>query len=363
MISCETSFRVLSLCAARPADRAIGDRLRTALAGVRDWEALLLDAEEHGLEPLLLEHADAHGIALPPETETRLKVRCLQHAHAAAARSRAIVGVLDAFDAAGIPVLTLKGAALAHLVYPSPLLRPMCDVDLLVPPHLADGARSLLLSEGFSPYGKATSPGYHHLQPLAADVEGAKVTIEIHTALLRAAPFVAPLRYAGLAARSQTFTIGGRSVQTLGREDMLWHVYAHAFVINVLRPGIRLISIADIIAVTEAWAELVDWDRLQRMYPRLVRALPRIGQIVPWSPRVERRLGPPLSREPVSPRGVSSSTAWRDALSSRIWWPDPWWFDVRYGVDATPRRLWHRLVTHPACVALAAAETAWRRTG
>ena len=35
--------------------------------------------------------------------------------------------------------------------------------------------------------------------------------------------------------------------QTLGREDMLWHVYAHAFVISTLRPGaIRLLSITDL---------------------------------------------------------------------------------------------------------------------
>ena len=314
------------------------------------------------MEPLLLEHAHAHGIALAPEAETRLKVRCLQHAHATAIRTRAIAAVLDALDAAGIPALVLKGAALAHLVYPSPTLRPMCDVDLLVPPHLADEAWSVLRRDGFLPHGKQTSPEYHHLQALAATVDGATITIEIHRELLRATPFVPPIRYGDLAGRSQPFAIGERHAQTLGREDMLWHVYAHAFVINVLRPGIRLISIADIMAVVETWADLLDWDRLRRTYPRLVRGLPRIGQIVPWSPRVERWLGPTRSREPVSARGISSSTGWRDALSSRIWWPDGWWFDVRYGADAAPRRLWHRLVTHPASVALAAADTARRRS-
>ena len=40
---------------------------------------------------------------------------------------------------AGVPFLVLKGAALAHLVYGDPRLRPMRDVDLLI--RKADGRR------------------------------------------------------------------------------------------------------------------------------------------------------------------------------------------------------------------------------
>jgi hypothetical protein len=39
--------------------------------------------------------------------------------------------LLPAFAAAQIPVLLLKGAALAHTLYPAPGLRPMVDLDLL----------------------------------------------------------------------------------------------------------------------------------------------------------------------------------------------------------------------------------------
>jgi hypothetical protein len=361
MILSEASFGVLALCTSRPGNPAIGDRLRGALANVGSWATLVADAEEHGLEPLLLAHAREHGIDLPHEMETRLKVRCMQHAHAAAVRTRAIAKVLDALDADGIPALILKGGALAHLVYPSPALRPMRDIDLLVPVDRATAAWESLRRAGLSPAGKRQPDGYHHLQELAWTADGATMTVEIHKEMLRATPFVRPARYAQLAERSQAFAYGGRPARTLGPEDMLWHIYAHAFVINVLRPGIRLISIADLIAATETWVERIDWDRLRSAYPRLIRALPRIGQIVPWSARVEREVGAAARRGAVTARGVSSAVRWHAALSPRIWWPPEWWLDVRYGVDGGARRMWTRLVTHPACVMLAAADTARRR--
>ena len=361
MILSDASFGVLSLCTARPGHPAIGDRLRDAFAQVHRWDTLVADAEEHGLEPLLLAHAHELGIALPPETETRLKVRCMQHAHAAAVRSRTLGVMLDALEAGGIHALALKGVALAHLVYPSPAFRPMRDVDLLVPADRASDAWTALRRLGLSPTGKQQPEAYHHLQELDWIVDGVTITVEIHKELLRATPFVPPLGYARLAERSQTFACGGRAARTLGPEDMLWHVYAHAFVINVLRPGIRLTSIADLVAATETWADRIDWDRLRRTYPRLVRALPRIGEIVPWSARVERHLRPLARRGRVTARGVTSSARWQDALSPRIWWPDAWWFDMRYGVDCAARRVWSRLVAHPASVVLAAAGTVRRR--
>jgi hypothetical protein len=184
------------------------------------------------------------------------------------------------------------------------------------------------------------------------------VFVEIHRRLLGAVPFVWPVGYEPLAARSQAFACGGRQARTLGREDMLWHVYAHAFAIDVLRPDVRLISVADLVAAVEAWAEVLDWDRLRQRYPRLVRALPHIGQVVPWSSRVEERVGS-VPRRLVPADQTLSQRLWRNALSPRIWWPLPWWFDVRYGVDGPVRRSWHRMVTHPATVVVSALDLAW----
>jgi len=318
MIPSGASFGVLSLCASAPGVGAPGDRLRAACSVVTDWDALLSDAEQHGLETLLLAHVRESGVELPAAVETRLKVRYLQHAHAAAVRARVLAGVLDAFEDAGIPALLLKGAALAHLVYPSPVLRPMRDVDLLVPERDADRAWRCLQDRGFERSGKDPGPGHHHLHALSLGVDGETVTVEIHRQPLDAVPFVPRLTYGELASRAQTFQIGGRLARTLGPEDMLWHIYAHGFLVCVLRPDPRLIALADLTAALAAWDGVLDRDRLRHLYPRLARALPRL--------REAAGTGDPAS----------------------------WWFDVRYGIDGSTRRLWNRVATHPATFAMAA---------
>ena len=188
---------------------------------------------------------------------------------------------------AGVPFLVLKGAALAHLVYGDPRLRPMRDVDLLIRKADAGRALDVLMRCGFRPGGTAVPSRHHHLQAMARTLEGATVTIELHHELMVRTPFVEPRDYDDLIRRSQPFEWGGMTCQTLGREDMLWHVYAHAFVINTLRPGaIRLLSVADLVHATEAWIDRIDWARLRRQYGRLLRALHVLHDLVPWSPHV-----------------------------------------------------------------------------
>ncbi len=53
----------------------------------------------------------------------------------------------DAFDAAGIPIVVLKGSALAQCFYPDPSWRPFSDLDLLVRTRTGSGrARSCTIS-------------------------------------------------------------------------------------------------------------------------------------------------------------------------------------------------------------------------
>src|SRR4029450_2709766 len=128
-------------------------------------------------------------------------------------------------------------------------------------------------------------------------LEGPTVTIELHHQLLLRTPFIRPRRYDDVIERCQPFEWGGMSGQTLGREDMLWHVYAHAFVINTLSPGaIRLLSVADLVHATEAWIDRIDWARLRPHSGPLLRALHVLHDLVPWSPRVAEVL-----REQVEP--------------------------------------------------------------
>jgi hypothetical protein len=104
-------------------------QIAQAAAQLREWAGVAAQAEAHGLAPLLYVY--------------------LRHRHANQVRTRVLHDVLAAYQAAGIPALVLKGAALFHLVYPEPGLRPMSDLDILVPESEAWRAQRTLAELGF----------------------------------------------------------------------------------------------------------------------------------------------------------------------------------------------------------------------
>jgi hypothetical protein len=145
---------------------------------------------------------------------------------------------------------------------------------------------------------------------------------------------------------------------------MLWHVYAHAFVINATRPGaLRLLSVADLVQAVEAWVDRIDWDLLRRRYGRLLRALCVLDDLVPWSPQVARRLREQIERPvtsvyayPIDSNPRLTATVIRDVLLL----PE-WWFRMRYGIVRRRWWLWYRIVGHPTCVVVSVARGASTR--
>lgn len=352
----EGAFRFLSLCALPPGSAAVAQRLPSALSAVQSFAELATAAEQQGMEPLVLAHIERTGLAIPADLRARLRARQTQHAHAGAVRRRVVADLAGAMARADVPFLVLKGAALAHLVYEDPRLRPMRDVDLLIRKTDAGRALDVLRRCGFRPGGTPVPPRHHHLQAMATTMEGATVTIELHHELIVRTPFVEPRGYDEVIQRSQPLEWDGMSCQTLGCEEMLWHAYAHAFVINTLRPGaIRLLSIADVIHATEAWIDRIDWERLGRKDGRLLRALQVLHDLVPWSPHAAEVL---VHRSPKSGGGlaypIDSNPDWSTALIPDVLWPPEWWFRMRYGITTWPRWVWFRAVGHPARLALSA---------
>ena len=199
---------------------------------------------------------------------------------------------------------------------------------------------------------------------MATTREGATVTIELHHTLLFPTPFVPALDFDDLDQRSQPFEWSTRSCRTLGREDMLWHVYAHAFAILTLRPGaIRLVSVADLVHATEVWIDQLDWARLRREHSRLLRALHVVNDLVPWSPHVaevlREHVAPPAFKTRAHP--IDSDMYWSARLLPDVLWPPEWWFRMRYGITTWPRWVWFRAVGHPAHIAAPAARAVTRR--
>ncbi len=295
----EPFFPLLALCARAHAHPDQAALLCEQAQGLQQWEGLPAQAEAHGLIPLLYTHFQAAGVAVPPAIKQQLLGYYMQHAHATRVRTQVLTDILTCFQHAGIDVLVLKGAALAHLVYPQPLLRPMRDIDILVRAEEVYRAYALLPEIGFTPppgahYG--LGPDHHHLTAIKRAADGFSVSVEVHHAL-HLNERGDPLRYDAYAPTAQSFTLGGVTAWTLGREEMLWHIYRHAFCMPVGYEPLRLIWVADLLSLVEAWVDGLDWERVRRQYRAAWNVLPLLHSLSPWSDTVLQRLRLPIERQ------------------------------------------------------------------
>ena len=122
--------------------------------GTADWSALNALAAQHRLKPLLhFQHANDARIpaAVRVDWHEAHQVAALQ----AMLTRHELRECARLLEAAGITPIALKGAWLSAHAYPAPALRPMRDIDLLVPQDQVLAAYSALKAAGYRDYGPA----------------------------------------------------------------------------------------------------------------------------------------------------------------------------------------------------------------
>jgi Uncharacterised nucleotidyltransferase len=358
MSQAEPLFLLLALCARAQGHPTQQAQLRGMASTQSDWDALPALAEAHGLVPLLVTHLQAAGVAIPPHIRQQLLGYYMQHAHATRVRDQALAHILGCYQAAEIDVLVLKGAALAHLVYPQPLLRPMRDIDILVRPSDVYRAYALLPEIGFAPPPGAhhgLGPDHHHLTAIKRVADGFSVSVEVHHALHLNEPGH-PRRYEAFAPSAQPFTMGDMTAWTLGREETLWHIYRHAFSMPIGYEPARLIWVADLISLVEAWIDVLDWERVRSQYRAAERILPLLHSLTPWSDAVLDRLKLPVAQLPTG--AGANYQGWPRfplvALRARgfgrllrdSFFPSPWWLRIHYGQGPGRADYWRAWLAH-----------------
>ncbi|MBT7067033.1 MAG: nucleotidyltransferase family protein [Verrucomicrobia bacterium] len=338
------------------------DRLRLAADSFSEWDALPAMAEQHGIAPLLYTHLAAAGIPVPATTMLALKGLALRHRSANAIRFAELQRILTALHAAQIPVLLLKGAALAHVVYPDPALRPMRDIDLLIHPDVAVEAQSTLASLGYKvppAYPGKQLIDHHHLPPCVRVVDGLSVCIELHHRPLYAERPSPASAFDALYADARPVTVGTVGALTPPLEALLWQTYRHGLACPVLHEPFCLKDVADTYSLLDAYHDVLDWPGLRTRRPRLMAALRMLHHLAPLSPAVAPHVAP--SSRP--PHGVGVSFAGCPTLSwpaqraagksvARILrdslLPSDWWLGIYYGQSSRSARLYLRGIRHPA---------------
>ncbi|HEX7024504.1 MAG TPA: nucleotidyltransferase family protein [Gemmatimonadales bacterium] len=194
--------------------------------------------------------------ALPPPFRERLKGLAFA---AAATRLRVeeeAVTVLRMLDAAGIPVVLIKGMARSALASRFPFLdaRPTCDVDLLLPGAAIDQGYALLQSRG---YVRVPSPAlrqeHHHLPGLWS---GKRVAVELHSSTSSRLP--PDIAWARATTGGEALDWAGIRVKVPPAAEMIWSAAVHAISDEVVR-GFRLQHFLEVAALLAGGVSL-DWS-------------------------------------------------------------------------------------------------------
>jgi hypothetical protein len=260
---------LIILCS-RTSPREAGARAaRALLEPDRDWGYVIETSIKHGVAPLvhhgltsLLEQRDVHVPAWALAELGRLRATSAERN----SRLYGVVGdVMDAFQAGGVRALGLKDLSLALELYPDPGLRPIGDLDILVPREDYEAAGRCLVRLGFerqpradAPYARRYAVGSHFRRARADiwidlqwnvmerewDAQGCSArTFDVETMWRR--------------SRLLTVASGGYryELRAPGLEDMLYHLCHHAEGHDYS----ELILLCDIAELVEAKGDAIDW--------------------------------------------------------------------------------------------------------
>jgi hypothetical protein len=166
---------------------------------------------------------------------------------------------LDQLERLKIPVLVLKGVALAHLYYPDTGSRPMADLDLLVPAGKFSALCVKLIDAGwkattddFESFRMDQEPSFGLMRP-----DGFWVDIHCHVLHVNCTQEADEEFW----VHAQSWTLRQRAALTLAPEDHLLHVICH---------GVRWCDVPPFRWMADAWWILAgshdsfDWERFLR---------------------------------------------------------------------------------------------------
>lgn len=256
-----------------------------AIAAFHEWR-LLYDFEgqhEGGrfrMLPLL--HANMSRLELDDPVMARLRGVHLHSWAEGQRRHHSAAKVITLLQGEDIPVMLSKGMALAQDYYPTPALRPMHDIDILVPRRLGEDALRLLSREG-----------WHHSSPeLAAGGDAALVfmlrqpgvnlrrvggnDVDLHWNPLHEVshPFLADWFWHG----AESVSFGGVSALRPLPGPLLFHVVSHGLRPNALSP---LRWVADAAMVLDRAEARIDWSVFWSM-ARRARLEMRLSEGLSW---------------------------------------------------------------------------------
>lgn len=222
--------------------------------------------------------------------------------------------VLKTLAAADIPVLLLKGSALAYWLYPAPYLRECADIDLLFRSRAeAEQAAVLMQVHGYVPGHPPGDLAYEMSCELRRGGAN-RLILDLHWRVANAPLFADTLDFDGLQARSIALPLLGANARGLAPPDAFANACLHRS-LNLFRtPGDRLKWLYDIHLLC-ASLQPPAWDT----FVALCRERGLCGVCHDGIATTVAAFGTPLPAALLDALAVGRGGEWFDAVRLRRW--------------------------------------------
>ena len=143
-------FLLVATCCGWPPSDARDAKVRSAAAMVVDWDEVLRLVKRQRVFGLVHDALQSAKVDCPAVVAGELAAPAQSIARWNLKLAAETIRLQRALEAAGIPVLVLKGIPLAQLAYGSLRLKHSRDIDLLIPPACAEAALRLVERDDYA---------------------------------------------------------------------------------------------------------------------------------------------------------------------------------------------------------------------
>jgi len=236
---------------------------KEALKTISQWQIVLDFSVKNGTAPLLYKTIKENHFAdcVPENIFKALKINYIQTASVNTKAFEAFKIVLEAFNEKGIKTVLLKGMASAEFIMHDNGLRPMGDIDIIVPPESLLDAENILFSLGYTndkPYKShklRTLNIHNHLNAFKKDY----VKIELHWDL-SSVHHIYRLPTGSLWQYLDEVDFLGSTAYILKHEANIQYLSLHT-ISHFRKKRIRLNSFIDIAALINQHKD-INWDQI-----------------------------------------------------------------------------------------------------
>lgn len=234
------------------------------------WPAIRAQAAAGRVSPLLYRTL-ADGGDAPPGVVSELRRDYVHTTLRNRNLHRTLAVILAALHDAAIPIMLLKGAALAFAVYDDPGLRPMSDLDLLIRRADVEAAVAALAGVGYRVHMAEPDPLAERLasenELVLVGPEAAYALVELHWNLFDAPHYQRVVDANWLWQTALPVTVADQGALILGPEAQILHLCGHMALHHegaqaFGNPASKLLWLADIAEVIHRYGDGIDWERL-----------------------------------------------------------------------------------------------------